>query len=116
MNKKTRQDADSRRFRLFGTNSPINFMEKAAYKSLYKETRLLAFVSVAGGLVSVETRLGGFVSAETWWEHGWWGRVSGVFPLETRVRGSRVSGVLGLFLWKRGGGGSLPAEPGLFNV
>jgi hypothetical protein len=101
---------------MFGTNLRINFMEKAAYKSLYMEKQLPAFVSVAGGLVSVETRLGGFVSAETWWEHGWWGRVSGVFPLETRVRGSRVSGVLGLFLWKREGGGSLPAEPGLFNV
>jgi hypothetical protein len=99
MNKKVRQDDGSRRFRLFGTNHEINFMEKAAYKSLYIETRLPASFSAAVGLVSVETRLGGFVSAETWREHWSWGRVSGVFPLGTRVRGSRVSGVLGLFLW-----------------
>jgi hypothetical protein len=116
MNKKNRQDGNPRRYRLFGTNFRINFMEKAAYKSLYIETRLPAFVSAAGGLVSAEKWLGDLFSAETWRERGPWGRVSGGFPLGTRVRGSRVSGVLGLFLWKRGGGGSLPAEPGLFNV
>jgi len=54
MNKKTRQKSDSWRYRTFGTNMPINFLEKAAYKSLYIVTRLPAFVSVVGGLVSVE--------------------------------------------------------------
>jgi hypothetical protein len=70
MNKKVRQDDDSRRYRLFGTNSQINFIEKAAYKSPYIETRLPASFSLSGGLVSLEKRLVGFVSAETWREHG----------------------------------------------
>jgi hypothetical protein len=70
MNKKARQNPDPPLYRIFGTNGLINFMEKAAYKSLYMETRLPAFAYVAGGLVSVETWLGGFVSAETWREHG----------------------------------------------
>jgi hypothetical protein len=37
-----------------------------------------------------------------------------VFPLETRVRGSRVSGVLGLFLWKRGPSSDLYVGDGFF--
>jgi hypothetical protein len=58
MNRNARQDADSRRFRLFGTNSQINFMEKAAYKSLYMEKRLPASFSPSGVLFPWKHGLG----------------------------------------------------------
>jgi hypothetical protein len=102
MNRNARQDADSRRFRLFGINFTINFLEKVAYKSLYM------------GNTAPDVCFRGWGSCfrgNTAWGLCFRGNMAGtwvvgscfhVFPLETRTRGSRVSGVLGPFLWKRG--------------